>query len=492
MKPIQLFLSLFWISTAVVFSQNSTHKKYSLSLIDAFPNLSAFTRPVFFTHANDNSGRVFVVEQAGRIWTFQGNDTTHTKKLFLDIRARVDDSGNEMGLLSVAFHPNFSQNKFFFLNYTAGSPMRTVISRFKISANDSTVADSTSEYKILEINQPYSNHNGGLILFGPDGYLYIGMGDGGSGGDPQNNAQNLQSLLGKMLRINIDSATAPLHYAVPPDNPFVDSATARKEIWTTGMRNPWRFCFDPVTNFLYCADVGQNSWEEIDILQKGKNYGWRCYEGNHSYNPANCGNSSMYTMPIKEYPHSDGQSITGGYVYRGTTITELLGAYIYADYVNGRIWFLRYNGSVVTEEGLLLDSPYNISSFGEDEQKELYLCAFNGRIYKFQSPTGIKEERANELLKNSFSLSQNFPNPFNPKTTIHVSLSSPSVVSLNVYDILGKEIASLLNNENKDAGKFKVEFDATTVPNGIYFYRLSVTQLGKLSFNETKKFVVMK
>jgi len=487
MNILQFLFPLFFIYSAVAFSQNSTQKKYSVLLTDAFPNISAFTRPVYLTHANDNSERVFVVEQAGRIWSFQSSDTVRTKKLFLDIRSRVDDSGNEMGLLSVAFHPNVSQNKFFFVNYTAGNPMRTVISRFTISANDSTVADTASEYKILEINQPYSNHNGGQNLFGPDGYLYIGMGDGGSGGDPQNNAQNLQSLLGKMLRINIDSASAPLHYSIPSDNPFVDSANARKEIWTLGMRNPWRFCFDHVTNFWYCADVGQNAWEEIDILQKGKNYGWRCYEGNHTYNTTNCGNSSLYTMPIKEYPHADGQSITGGFVYRGTSVTELIGAYIYADYVNGKIWFLRYNGSVITEEGLLLDSPYNISSFGEDENRELYLCAFNGRIYKFQSPTNIRDEGANVFLNNAFSLSQNYPNPFNPRTVIRYSLFVKSVVTLKIYNILGQEVATLIHSRIMDEGEHEIELDATTLTSGIYFYQLTVG-----TNSTSKKFVVLK
>ncbi|MBS4028474.1 MAG: PQQ-dependent sugar dehydrogenase [Ignavibacteriales bacterium] len=382
---------LFFISLAFLFFNSFSpaqerNANSSVSLEDAFPSLPNFARPVYFTHANDSSGRVFVVEQSGRIWSFQNSNSISTRTLFLDIRARVDDSGNEMGLLSIAFHPNFKQNNFFYVNYTAANPMRTVISRFSINLADTTVADSTSEYILLEINQPYTNHNGGLNLFGPDGNLYIGMGDGGSGGDPQNNAQNRTVLLGKMLRINVDSAASPLRYSIPSDNPFVGNPNGwREEIWAYGLRNPWRFSFDNETGWMYCADVGQSAREEIDIVENGGNYGWRCYEGNLPYNTAGCSAESSYIFPIKDYVRSLGSSVTGGYVYRGTNVPQLVGRYIYADYVSGRIWKLLYNGVSVSEDSLLIDSPYFISSFGEDENGELYICAFDGRIYKFRS-----------------------------------------------------------------------------------------------------------
>ena len=375
MKQFIFFLS-------IIFTTQS-QQKYSIELKDAFPQISNFNRPVHLTHANDNSERIFVVEQEGRIWSFENKESARKKILFLDIRDRVDDSGNEMGLLSVAFHPNFASNKYFFVNYTAANPMRTVISRFTVSSKNNSFADPKSEKIILEINQPYSNHNGGLNLFGPDGFLYIGMGDGGWAGDPHNNAQNLKSLLGKMLRINVDSIDGKINYSIPSDNPFVNFENARKEIWAFGLRNPWRFSFDLENNFLYCADVGQNQWEEIDIIRKGENYGWRCYEGTNKYDLSKCNTTENFTMPIKEYTRAEGESITGGVVYRGKIFPDLFGAYIYADFIKGNIWLLRYDGKNILEEGLLIDSPHLISSFGEDEQNEIYICSFDGRIYKF-------------------------------------------------------------------------------------------------------------
>ncbi|MEJ2105032.1 MAG: PQQ-dependent sugar dehydrogenase, partial [Ignavibacteriaceae bacterium] len=306
--------------------------KAQFTLQDAYPNLS-FTNPVFLTHAGDGTNRVFVIEQAGIIKVFPNTQSTSDAKIFLNITDRVS-SGGEMGLLGLAFHPDYQSNGYFYVNYTADNPRRTIIARFQVTSNPDS-ADKNSEFEILTFNQPYSNHNGGWIGFRQsDGYLYIGTGDGGSGGDPQNNAQNITVLLGKILRIDVDGGT---HYAIPPTNPFFDSsATVAKEIYAWGMRNPWRNSFDPVTDWFWSADVGQGAWEEIDLIENGKNYGWRCYEGTHSYNLAGC-NYPEYVDPIYEYPHGAECSITGGYVYRGINVPELEGKYIYADYCSRKI-----------------------------------------------------------------------------------------------------------------------------------------------------------
>ncbi|HQI42131.1 MAG: hypothetical protein B6D44_17265 [Ignavibacteriales bacterium UTCHB2] len=346
----------------------------------AFPNLS-FSNPLDLQNSGDGTNRIFVVEQAGRIRVFPNDENVQSTKLFLDITDRVT-SGGETGLLGLAFHPNYESNGYFYVNYTAPNPLRTVISRFKVSSTNPDSADKNSEQILLTYNQPYSNHNGGCLVFGPDGYLYITSGDGGSGGDPQNNAQNITKLLGKILRIDVNNPQAPLNYGIPSDNPFADSTNAniRKEIYTWGMRNPWRISFDPVTDSLWCGDVGQDNWEEIDIIKKGKNYGWRCYEGNHAYNSSGC--NGTYEFPIWEYSHSLGNSITGGYVYRGDNVPELYGKYIYGDYVSKRVWALEYDG-INTTNTQITTAAGSISSFGVDESNELYLLSFNGKIYSF-------------------------------------------------------------------------------------------------------------
>jgi hypothetical protein len=286
-----------------------------------------------------------------------------------------------MGLLGLAFHPDYDNNGYFYVNYTADNPRRTIISRFQVTS-DPNVADPNSEFQILTFSQPYTNHKGGWISFrSGDGYLYIGTGDGGSSGDPQNNAQNITVLLGKILRIDVDGGTP---YAIPPTNPFYDSTSTsiKKEIYAWGMRNPWRSSFDPVTDWFWCADVGQDAWEEIDLIENGKNYGWRCFEGNHQYNTNGC-NYPEYIYPIWEYPHSPECSITGGYVYRGVNVPELVGKYIYGDYCSRKIWSLEYDGINPPINQLLVTAAGSITSFGIDEFMELYVVSFNGKIYKF-------------------------------------------------------------------------------------------------------------
>ncbi len=357
----------------------TTHAQIVLSLEEV---ASGFTKPLEIVHAGDE--RLFVVEQPGRIrilWP----DGTVAPQPFLDITDRVLDNANERGLLGLAFHPQYATNGWFFVNYT-GSGGKTVVSRFSVSA-DPDLADPDSELVLLEITQPFANHNGGCIRFGPDGYLYIGTGDGGAGGDPLDSGQDPLSLLGKMLRIDVDG---PGPYAIPPDNPFFGNDFTLDEIWALGLRNPWRFSFDRLTGDLWIGDVGQNEWEEIDFQPAtssgGENYGWRCYEGYAPYNTSGCGTQELYTFPVHVYENSNavGRSVTGGYVYRGSAHPALYGAYIFGDYVSGRIWALwRDSTGTVSVEELLDFNNNELSSFGEDLDGELYACGHgSGRIFR--------------------------------------------------------------------------------------------------------------
>lgn len=341
--------------------------------------VSGLSEPVFLGHAGDGSGRIFVVEQAGRIRIFQNGTLLATP--FLDIRSRVT-AGGERGLLSFAFHPGYSSNRRFFVNYTHNRPtIKTIIAEYQASASNPNIADST-ERVLLEINQPFDNHNGGQLHFGPDGYLYVGMGDGGSGGDPQNHAQNLDSLLGKMLRIDVDGAQP---YASPPTNPFVNRSGG-DEVWAFGLRNPWRFSFDRLTGRLVAADVGQNAREEVDIVERAGNYGWRRFEGTLCYNPSTgCGTpvgEFPFQPPISDYGRGEGASVTGGYVYRGRMYPDLQGTYIFGDYVSGRIWGLTETGRGTWNRTELLRSGMPISSFGEDETGEVYVVNHSGSIHR--------------------------------------------------------------------------------------------------------------
>lgn len=386
-------LDAFWILTFVITTQLATvgcsqpNGDSSLDVTGykiavAFPELS-FDRPVDLQHTGDNSNRIFVVEQRGEIHVFTNDANTADKKLFLDIKSRVDDSGNEEGLLGLAFHPDYETNGYFYVNYTASNPNRTVIARFNVSG-DGNKADPASHQVILEFRQPYSNHNGGQLSFGPDGYLYIATGDGGSGGDPQGNGQNRASLLGKILRIDIDHSSDGKPYAIPADNPFVGSSEFRKEIYAYGLRNPWRFSFDVPTKTLWAGDVGQNSYEEIDIIEKGGNYGWNIMEGMHCYEPSSGCKTAGLKLPVWEYGRSEGVSVTGGFVYRGPTLSGLKGKYIYADYGTGNIWALDPSTRGRTTNTKLVSTDQHISSFGVDEKNELFLCSFDGKIYRLQ------------------------------------------------------------------------------------------------------------
>jgi len=359
----------------------------SVHLDPVFPKIT-FRRPVLVTHAGDGTDRLFIVEQAGRIRVVENDSTTTKAGVFLDIRDKVRERHNEEGLLALAFHPQYRANGELFVYYTASEPRRGVLSRLRVSADDPGAADPASEEVLLEVKQPWGNHNGATVLFGPDGYLYISLGDGGAAGDPHDNAQNLATLLGTVLRIDVDSTEDGRPYAIPDDNPFVGREDARGEIWAYGLRNVWRMSFDRETGDLWAGDVGQDKWEEIDLITRGGNYGWRLREGAHPYRS---GDSDVpFIAPVIEYGRKDGISVTGGHVYRGTRNPDLVGAYVYADYVSGRVWALRYeNGSVTAHREIMQDRRHrNISSFGEGPDGEIYLCIFQdqtnrkGRIFR--------------------------------------------------------------------------------------------------------------
>ena len=345
---------------------------------------SGLSKPVFLTTPRDGSGRLFIVEQTGRIKIFKDSKLLTTP--FLSITGSVS-KGGEQGLLGLAFHPDFKTNRKLYVNFTDLNG-DTVIRQYRTSSTNPNVVATSSARTVLKIAQPYDNHNGGMIAFGPDGYLYIGMGDGGSGGDPGNRAQNTGSLLGKMLRINVNGTTSTRGYLIPSTNPYV-GRTGLDEIWQIGLRNPWRFSFDRSTGSLWIGDVGQNSWEEINRATrtstgpgKGLNWGWRVLEGRHCFNPSTGCSTAGKSMPIAEYAHGNGRcSVTGGYVYRGAAIPALVGSYVFADYCTGEIWWVAANAASPATRGLLFDAPFPISSFGESPANELWVLDHGGRVY---------------------------------------------------------------------------------------------------------------
>lgn len=388
---------IFFLALNVSCAANAQQNQQYI-LQDAFPNLS-FNNPVDLQHANDGTNRLFVVSQHGLIYVFENISDASSAKTFLDIRDKVI-AGGELGLLGLAFHPDYENNGYFYVNYTASNPLRSVVARYSASITNPNSAYKKSERILFQVNQPYRNHNGGQLAFGPDGYLYIALGDGGSAGDPQNNGQNQSSFLGKILRIDVNCTSGNRNYCIPPDNPFVGNTKGfKEEIYAYGLRNPWRFSFDPATGWLWAGDVGQGLWEEIDTIEKGKNYGWRIMEGNHCYHDSPC-NTSGLTLPIWEYGHDNqgGCSVTGGYVYRGEKFPGLYGKYLYGDYCSGRIWTLKYDGVNPATNTLLLTENINISSFGIDKDNEVYLCDLNGKIYKLAINTPTPTTTPNPSL----------------------------------------------------------------------------------------------
>lgn len=464
---------LVFVLTLAILASPAAAVQYDL----AFPNLT-FDFPVDIQSANDGSNRVFVVEQDGRIWVFPNNPAVTTKTLFLDITSQVDGNGSEEGLLSIAFHPSYPDSPYFYLDYTAGSPPRTMISRFTVDDMNPDAVVPGSEFFVMQIPRVGDYHNGGKIAFGPDEYLYIAPGDGG---DSQN-GQRRTELLGSVLRIDVDATEGPLNYAIPPSNPFVGNIDGyREEIYAYGFRNPWRFSFDFPTGRLWLGDVGQNFREEVNFIESGKNYGWDIFEGTLCFTPP-CTTSGL-TPPIWEYGHPPGGAVVGGYVYRGNSLPGGNGRYIYGDFNSGLIWVLDYDGVNPPTNTLLLDTGLLLSSFGIDEQQEIYFCSWiPGAIYKLSEiPTGIGDTPVLPI-----ALDQNVPNPFNPGTRIRYTVPEAMPVRLTVYDVTGRLVATLVDDVVSEGENF-ADWNATGLPSGSYYYLLSAG-----NFSQSRKMTYLK
>ncbi|WP_241330901.1 PQQ-dependent sugar dehydrogenase [Chryseobacterium arthrosphaerae] len=426
--------------------------------------VSGLTSPVEITNANDS--RLFVVQQNGIIKIIQPNGTVNATN-FLNISSKIN-FGGERGLLGLAFHPQYSVNGYFFVYYNnpAGN---IIVARYTVSSTDPNVANASSEKILLNIPKPFANHNGGSIHFAPDGKLWIITGDGGSGGDPNNNAQNKNSLLGKMLRIDVD-ATDPTPYNIPPDNPFAGAGVdGADEIWAYGLRNAWKYSFDLTTGNVMIADVGQENIEEINkmpITQAGINYGWRCYEGNNAYNTAGCAAQSTMTFPIAVYDHSGNKcSITGGYVYRGTQYPALQGKYFFADYCSTQIGILDSNNTITWTSAY---SGNNFSTFGQDSQKELYVAAVNsGKIFKIT--TGTLSTKENDPL----ATVKIYPNPASKEIFIE-GIKDKKVTA----EIISAEGRKVLETGQVTSGK---SIDISGIAAGVYFINVKSGDLKSYS-----------
>jgi glucose/arabinose dehydrogenase len=394
---------------------------------------TGFTDPVEIVHAGDS--RLFVVQQNGIIKILNSNGTTVATP-FMNISSLVS-GGSEQGLLGLAFHPDYATNGFFYVNYTNTSG-DTIIARYSVNPNNPNLANASSAITLKTIDQPFSNHNGGTLRFGPDGYLYIGMGDGGSGGDPGNRAQNKDNLLGKMLRLDVDT-TAPY---IPATNPYVGIAGA-DEVWSYGLRNPWKFSFDIETGNIWIADVGQENVEEINkapYTTAAINYGWRCYEGNSAYQTSGCAAQNTMTFPLATYSSASGSgncSVTGGYVYRGTAYPNFVGKYFFADYCSNKIGMINDAGTITFSSAF---AGNNFTTFGTDSNNVLYVAGASGTIYKvIDTSLGIEE-------KDSFEFSMH-PNP--AKTAFSVKTATAGFpVQINIFDLSGKKIiGQMIDNE---------------------------------------------
>lgn len=376
MFPVLLVLLSYWGGDVWALAGKSRLPNGSLIQLSPFVT-DGLRRPVYLTHAGDGSGRLFVVEQSGQIRVItQGRLLAGP---FLDLTSRVD-FGGERGLLGLAFHPRYRDNGKFFVNYSRKSDGATVVAAYTVSQEPDRALKNGRT--ILVVRQPYGNHNGGMVVFGPDGFLYIGMGDGGAAGDPEHRGQNRRDLLGKLLRIDVDREKP---YVIPEDNPF-QGRGERGEIYAEGLRNPWRFSFDRRTGRLWLADVGQNEWEEVNVIRRGGNYGWRIMEGTHCFSPSTGCRHDGLTPPVIEYPHQGGRcSITGGYVYRGQAIPNMQGTYLFADYCSGEIFGVHVGEEttpqVISDPHVILSTDFNISSFGEGPDGELYVVGHGGGVY---------------------------------------------------------------------------------------------------------------
>ena len=445
-----LLLSVSWLNAQI-----------QLKLV---PFSQGYTRPLGIENCGDS--RLFIVQQTGQIIVCDSTGHRHNTP-FLDIKDRISN-GSERGLLGLAFDPNYKTNGFFYVNYT-DSNGNTQISRFRVSNSNRNKAVKASEKHILNITQPFANHNGGCTRFGPDGYLYIGMGDGGDAGDPNNNAQNPMSLLGKMIRIDVHQGNP---YGIPASNPFVDSTNYRPEIWALGLRNPWRWSFDALTGALIIADVGQSTWEEVDRQKAGspggQNYGWRCYEGNHPFNTAGCKPQSAYTSPVFEYQHLNGDcSITGGFVYRGGQYPKLYGKYFCADYCSGFIRAVSIYASTVTAQ-TVYDGPANAyTAFGEDIHRELYVTDLTrGLIYRV-TDSSAAPNIAGQYVPELFNI---VPNPAKGNFNIVYQSATSQQVQVRVDNLVGQQFYAGTKSASPGKNIWRINID---LPAGNYYVTLT-------------------
>ncbi len=426
-----------------------------------------FNNPVSIKHANDD--RLFIVEKAGVIKIIDAQQNVISTP-FLDINSLVSNSGGERGLLGLAFHPDYSSNGFFFVNYINNSG-DTVISRFVTNPPNSDTADANSEVILMTISQPFSNHNGGDLAFGEDGYLYIATGDGGSGSDPGNRSQDLTTLLGKLLRINVNNAGTNPNYAIPADNPFINNSNALDEIWAYGLRNPWRFSFDRTNNDLWIADVGQFDIEEINKVSStegGLNYGWRCYEGNAPFITTGCPSASTFQFPVAQYTHSgSGEfkcSITGGYNYQGSQFPNFVDTYFFADYCSDEIGTLVFENNIWT---MSFTTPFNNkgwTTFGEDMAGELYIGASStGEIFRIVDTNLSVDENNLKTIKI-------FPNPATNYLTIDALETTTTLSEIIIYDVQGKRIKTISNIDNQ-----KINVSVSNINSGLYFMEIRDT-----------------
>lgn len=431
---------------------------------------TGFDIPVGIVSAGDE--RLFIVEKAGLIKIIDGNDQTLASPFF-DITPKTDPGSSETGLLGLVFHPDFETNGYFFINYT-NLDGNTVISRYSLDQADPNRADPGSEKIILQVEQPFNNHNGGDLHFGPEGYLYIGLGDGGAAGDPQDNAQNTQTLLGKMLRIDVNTNDEAIPYTIPSDNPFVDDPNVLDEIWAIGLRNPWRFSFDRTTGDLWIGDVGQNSSEEVNFVPSssmgGENYGWRCFEGDQAFNTSGCQAQQNYVAPVHVYRHiSDdgcGGSVTGGFVYRGTQYPGLNGYYIYADYCTGTVSaILQDQFGGFNNFDLMQYTNNQLVALGQANSGQLYVAAVQDGII-FSLNGNVVNSTKQAFKFDSFSVS---PNPFDNQLSIHFSTKQTGTFQLSIVSVDGKIVFS---TQEQFTPYFSKTFNWKNIPSGIYLLEI--------------------